>query len=79
VHANLSGLGPKKLPDEWPVYFLDARALDAGLQPVPQLELEDGRRVGLDAVLAWPAATVAIARIPGDGIYRLEESTALAP
>jgi hypothetical protein len=67
------------MPDEWPLWFLGRDSLAGGLQPLPQLELEGGRRIGLDSIRAWPSATTAIAVVAGEGIYRLEESAVPAP
>lgn len=79
IRALRGALPSGAIPDEWPLWFLDRDNAAAGLQPVPALELEDGKRIGLDAVRAWPSETVAIAVVPADGIYRLEESAVPAP
>jgi hypothetical protein len=75
VRANLSREAPKKVPGLWPLTFLSLRDPTAGLQPGPELEIEGGRRISLETVVATPAPGVAIAQLP-ECLCRLER---LAP
>ncbi len=78
IRAPRGAMPRGALPDEWPLWYLDRDLLSAGLQALPELAVEDGRRVSLGAVQVWRGEREALA-VTSEAIERLESAESTAP
>ncbi|MDE3246923.1 MAG: hypothetical protein KGN80_12620, partial [Acidobacteriota bacterium] len=72
--VDLSSIGDKDLSKWNSTVFLDFRDPGAGFKPLPQIEVQGGRKVGLDSIAACQSPGEFIASLP-EGLFRLSEVT----